>query len=171
MKRKRFVSVTANSICSIIEEYSVKKYAEIGLWKCRGMKKILKKYDDKMDEYWGVDHFRQNSKFFYASRLMMFFKSFKLLNMTSEQASVLFKERSEHPNWKPFDMVYIDASHDKESVKNDIKCWKPLIKKGGIISGHDYTHPSCPEVKIAVDECFGEENIKTLEGWVWYIEI
>jgi hypothetical protein len=37
------------------------------------------------------------------------------------------------------DLVYIDAnSHDYELVKSHILCWLPKIKKGGIVSGHDY---------------------------------
>jgi len=183
MKKNRFYSIVANSVCSIIETYSIKKLAEIGLYKCHGMKRILKKYDDIIDEYWGIDFYQntyphkkqkrqekiQDYYHFRACRMMMFFKSFRILRMSSEQAAILFKERSEFPNWKPFDMVYIDAAHDYENVKNDIKCWKPLIKKGGIISGHDYMHPNLPDVKIAVDEYFGE--VKTLPGYVWYIEI
>ena len=51
------------------------------------------------------------------------------------------------------DFVFIDASHDYESVKADINAWYPKIKNGGVIAGHDY-HPDWPEVKLAVDEFF-----------------
>jgi predicted O-methyltransferase YrrM len=36
------------------------------------------------------------------------------------------------------DLVYIDASHDYESVKSEIEIWLPKVKKGGIISGDDF---------------------------------
>lgn len=39
-----------------------------------------------------------------------------------------------------FDCVYIDAAHDFRSVVEDISYWTPKVKKGGILSGHDY-HP------------------------------
>lgn len=35
-----------------------------------------------------------------------------------------------------YDIVYIDAEHDKESVLADIKAWKPKAKH--MLSGHDY---------------------------------
>lgn len=37
-----------------------------------------------------------------------------------------------------FDIVYLDADHTYQSVKDDLEAWYPKIKKGGIISGHDY---------------------------------
>lgn len=36
------------------------------------------------------------------------------------------------------DFVYIDANHDYKHVYEDITVWIRKIKKGGIISGHDY---------------------------------
>lgn len=36
------------------------------------------------------------------------------------------------------DIAFIDASHDYDSVKEDITLWKPKIKRGGIMAGHDY---------------------------------
>lgn len=36
------------------------------------------------------------------------------------------------------DFVYIDASHKFEDVVNDIAAWSRKVKRGGIVSGHDY---------------------------------
>ncbi len=38
------------------------------------------------------------------------------------------------------DFVYVDGNHEYEYVKRDIKNYWPLIKKGGILAGHDITH-------------------------------
>lgn len=65
------------------------------------------------------------------------------------------------------DFVFLDASHTYEDVKADIQAWKPKIKKGGYIGGHDYqTH--FPGVVQAVNEEISE--FKYL-GCSWITEI
>lgn len=49
----------------------------------------------------------------------------------SVEAALDFKDES-------IDIVYIDAEHDYNSVKNDVRAWKGKVKKGGLISGHDW---------------------------------
>ena len=36
------------------------------------------------------------------------------------------------------DFVYIDGAHDFQNVTNDIVEWSKKVRKGGVISGHDY---------------------------------
>ena len=45
------------------------------------------------------------------------------------------------------DWAYLDANHKKESVTEDIRVWKPKVRKGGLLGGHDIEDP---EVKSAV---------------------
>ena len=64
------------------------------------------------------------------------------------------------------DFVFIDASHDEDSVKKDIEAWTPKVKKGGMISGHDIDQLP---VKMAVNyynfnHTTGPDNV-----W-WYIK-
>lgn len=62
------------------------------------------------------------------------------------------------------DFVFIDASHRYADVKADINAWSPKVRKGGIVSGHDYylgrrlTHPI--GVIQAVDEYVAEHGYK-----------
>ncbi len=54
-----------------------------------------------------------------------------LLQLRSLQAARIFERES-------LDFVWIDGAHDYETVRADIAAWWPLIKRGGILAGHDY---------------------------------
>jgi len=80
-----------------------------------------------------------------------------LLRMTSERASVALM------GW--FDFVFIDGLHDYQSVLRDIELWWPHVRRGGFLSGHDYSggpgkHPG---VKQAVDEWLSRGDNQNLK--------
>jgi len=66
------------------------------------------------------------------------------LRMSSLEASRKFEDKS-------LDFVFIDASHEYEDVCMDIDTWKPKVKPGGFLCGHDYSD-AFPGVKRAVNE-------------------
>jgi predicted O-methyltransferase YrrM len=49
-------------------------------------------------------------------------------------------------------LVLIDAAHEYDAVKNDIRAWWPRVAKGGMLAGDDYDWPG---VQRAVNEAFG----------------
>ena len=58
---------------------------------------------------------------------------------------------------KSVDVVFIDGSHDYDSVKEDLINWIPKVKHGGTISGHDYN--AWEGVTKAVNEVIGQPKI------------
>lgn len=54
-----------------------------------------------------------------------------------------------------FDMIFLDAMHDYESVRDDIQRLWPLLRQGGVFVLHDYAHADFEGVKRAADEAFG----------------
>jgi hypothetical protein len=50
-----------------------------------------------------------------------------------------------------FDWIYIDGDHSYEGVLSDLKNWFPKVKKGGVISGHDFD----PDLGWEISSKFG----------------
>lgn len=71
----------------------------------------------------------------------------------------------------PVAAVFIDASHDYESVKEDLEGWWPHVLPGGLLCGHDYG--LFPGVNQAVDEFYETRKTEVLELYVdcltWWI--
>lgn len=68
-----------------------------------------------------------------------------LLKMTSVEASLPIEDNS-------LDFVFLDGNHDYDYVMEDIITWSRKVKKGGIISLHDYYNFNNSGVIEAVDD-------------------
>ena len=78
------------------------------------------------------------------------------------------------------DYVFIDADHSYAAVSRDIDAWRPKVKPGGILAGHDFT-PVFPGVIQAVTERFdawhvhrgidygGNEGMRGAYWPVWWV--
>ncbi len=147
--------------------------AEIGVYQGRGTALICVNLINKgiEFEYHAIDHFNgsleHDNKIDYETIARSNLKPLEgLINIHKNDSitqSTLFPDRY-------FDIVYIDASHDYESVKEDIHAWLPKVKPGGYICGDDYC-TSWAGVYNAVNEIFGKDNIKVVgEQQQWYIK-
>jgi len=68
------------------------------------------------------------------------------------------------------DFVFIDANHTYEGVNEDITKWRPKVKPGGFMAGHDYRKRAHWGVIRAVDEFFGKKYITVLNH-CWFIKL
>lgn len=68
----------------------------------------------------------------------------EILRMTSMEAL-------NHVNDGTLDFVYIDGNHSFDYIIRDIIEWNKKVRKGGIMSGHDYYNLKDVDVVIAVD--------------------
>ena len=84
---------------------------------------------------------------------------------TSTQVVHLIEDES-------LDFVYIDARHSRRAVKIDIGTWFPKVKKGGLVSGHDYSLTYNHGVKKSVDEFAAKNGYEVqveLTNW-WFVK-
>jgi len=88
-----------------------------------------------------------------------------------ERAIVLRKESDDAVNDVPaeIDFVHIDGNHEYEQVMKDINNYMPKIKKGGILSGHDWILR--PGVMQAVKELFEESRINLGDDFLWWVYV
>ena len=77
-------------------------------------------------------------------------------------------EASEYLEGTYADVVYIDASHDYESVYADLNAWYPFVNGHGTLCGDDWPHPP---VQQAVYQFAQEKGLKVVapEERFWYL--
>ena len=106
---------------------------------------------------------RQDFLYEHTKRVLTPYPHCTIIRATSMDAAKEFADES-------LDYVYIDGDHSFRYVAEDIVEWSKKVKKGGIVSGHDYwnTRPGASNVvchvKSVIDaytDAFGIEN--------WYI--
>lgn len=73
-----------------------------------------------------------------------------------------------------FDFVYLDGMHTYNEVVADIKAWKPLVRSGGFLCGHDYVDykdswaAQWIQVCAAVNDTIGKPHkVFADSSWLW----
>lgn len=68
------------------------------------------------------------------------------------------------------DFVFIDANHNYDSIKEDIRAWYPKVRHAGLFSGHDYK--GFAGVQQAVNEFAAERNAEgfctPIDSDIWF---
>lgn len=156
------------TLTRLFRELDFKVGVEVGAERCRFSKIIcqvnpqLKLYAvDCWEGYPGYRehvHQTQLDRFFKESRTRMERFNCQLIRAYSMDAVRWFDDES-------VDFVFIDANHDYEYVKEDIREWSKKVKKGGLVCGHDYVngiHGQVFGVKPALNEWVEKNKIKPL---------
>ena len=133
------------AIPEILNKIGAKEAVEVGVFKAQFSKHLLKNWDGTL---WLVDpwrafeegegyvdasnHKKHQTAYLEAMQNIEGYESraFMLRGLSSDMAS-RFEDNS-------LDLVYLDGNHAYEWVKEDIELWWPKIKKGGVLTGHDY---------------------------------
>lgn len=118
------------------------------------------------------DQQEMNKRYQEAQEVLKPYSNCELIKSTSMIIAKSFKPQS-------IDFVFIDGDHRYEAVYEDIVEWSKIVKKGGIVAGHDYVKNDKNKYGVieAVDR-FVKENNKELfilrkgtfvDCWMFYI--
>ena len=83
------------------------------------------------------------------------------IRANSIDASKLYKPNS-------LDFIFIDASHDTDSVKADVTYWMPRLKEDGVIAGDDINNEG---VATAVKWFFDNEKLDIINRRQWVVDL
>ena len=156
-------------ISKVINENNFKKCAEIGIGYGFHAKEILT--NTNIENLYLVDPYIDYANDGFPHDVKKIFGNFdNLANNVKKNLNpynnryVWFRQPSttinnnQIPN-KSLDLVFIDADHSYEAVKNDLLFWYEKIRIGGWLLGDDYN--SChPGTTKAVDEFANKMNFK-----------
>ena len=159
---------------SAVDKYDNAHFVEIGSWKGKSAAFMATEIAnsnknikfDCIDTWKGSEEHQQDPDIIkYHDILPIFLKNtepvknyINPIHLDSIAASKLYADKS-------LDLVFIDASHDYENVKNDIIHWLPKIKLGGIIAGHDINMDGVNKAVTEMLITFNTSNI----SWFKYI--
>ena len=165
-----------NDLPQLMKDLGFTKGVEIGVYKAE----FTKLFAQAGLEIYGIDPWmvyddfdlmhenrknRQQFLYEHCHRVLDQYPKAHMVRKTSVEALKDFPDGS-------LDFVYIDGNHKFVYVAEDIYWWSKKVKKGGIISGHDYIHPSRfsadrmlnLQVKFVVDAYLEAFQIKN-----WYL--
>jgi len=169
-----------SELMRIIEDNNYESFLEVGVWQGDNLIPIAREFPNL--KCYGVDPYSGDSfEDYYKGEIMALVDYdyyddlfHKILQKTSQLKNVeIIKASSEHAanNFEDerLDLVFIDARHDYQACKNDILKWLPKVRRGGVLSGHDYSLKFFGVVE-AVNELIGYDNvaIKSDSTWFYY---
>ena len=151
----------------LLNELEIKSAVEIGTYKgkfaetlCRLIPGIDLSVVDSWKVYKGYKDYGENDleDIAYEDTIKRSKKhGFKIIKGWSMDAVNQFEDES-------LDYVFIDGNHDFAHVVEDVSAWSKKVKKGGIVSGHDFfrNHHKRFGVKEAIPGWCAAEQIAPL---------
>ncbi len=154
-------------LAKLINDNNFKTYIEVGVWEGETPRYLIK--NTELDKLILVDSYSKDSEMSnYGDVIQAQDKVIDLMTAntkkvvpfftSSESASKLIKDNS-------IDIIFLDADHAYESVKQDIELWYPKLKKDGILAIHDYQIKYFGVIK-AVTERFDFVNVEE-DSFCW----
>jgi hypothetical protein len=157
-------------LAGLINEHRLQRFAELGLWKgrtffhlldnCPGLTMIGVDAWEKRPgntapggetyEAWNMAGLRAH----VTRKARAYGARAEILIMETKQAARLVADGS-------LCGIFIDAGHSEADVRRDIELWRPKLKPGGFLTGHDIDWPTVNAVvaELVPDYQVAEDNV------------
>jgi hypothetical protein len=159
-------------IGDIIERHGLRYGAEIGVGTGPTTAALLGRFPDLQwlaVDHWPAGYPLHHGGFITAERQAVVRGKFMaVMNHYGDRLKLIEKpslEAAESVEDGLLDLVFIDADHSYEGCKADIDAWRPKLRPGGWLMGHDYCTESFPGVVQAVKEMVPDATLH--EDFVW----
>jgi predicted O-methyltransferase YrrM len=129
--------------------------AELGVWEGALFGYLLAAFPRLY--LYGVDHWKAEGQYAAKDMAQAESKVMRIAERFPLRCKILKQSTVDAAQGIPdghLDFVFIDASHDTESVTADIRAWRPKVRRSGLLTGHDANWPT---VAAALDQ--------ELPGW------
>lgn len=162
----RGLDLMCQYVCGLMDGRTM---AEIGVWTGAGTR-VFSKHFTKI---YAVDPWSSDEPEIAGEYNMAAVEGVFDYRFTGNDAIVKIKKKSldaadDFEN-ESLDMVYIDAIHELNAVRRDIDAWKPKVKKGGFLCGHDH-ESRFPGVVAAVEDNF-PDGVIVFPDHSWVVRI
>jgi len=148
--RKRLI--TRNVMAEVFKEFGFKIGAEVGVYRGDYSQILLDTIPDLklylVDPWFTLtageySHQGKQRRNFMFARQRLVNRNVEYIVKSSQDALVDIPDDS-------LDFVYIDADHTFDHAMLDLIGWSKKVRKGGIVSGHDYLHHSMSNMVFGV---------------------
>lgn len=164
----------AEVLVNLLKDKPHARGAEIGVWRGDTMVHLLRNLPG-LERYYAVDRYEPYDDYesTHAPRHPEHDSAFAEARAVAQQRSdarVMWLimdsvEASRQVAFASLDWVFIDANHKEDYVRRDIQLWRPKVKPGGLVAGHDYNQTG---VRRAVADIIGEvETGSNATWWTW----
>ena len=147
-------------------------FVEVGSWKGRSTSFIGRICNANQTRLVCVDHWQGSSDTLatrYASVLAQedveqtFHANMKALGISVEAMKASSVDAAARFEPRSVERIFLDGSHDRASVMEDLVVWSERLSPGGVLAGHDYSIKH-PDLCAVVDRFCLERGLRVNRG-------
>lgn len=70
-----------------------------------------------------------------------------------------------------YDCLFVDGLHEAAQLQRDLDNYVPLVRKGGIVAIHDFSHPTFPELTPVINNFAASHGVELVIGPLHFVHV